>query len=112
MPPPLLERLALEFPRVLVLVVFVVVVFVIGPVPAADDLELQAEQHAHGRFDGAHLDGAQQQQQHIHKLKLVHLAWRVRIDQHLNVRRPFEQLSAAVMLNAGLAPLFDFARSS
>ena len=44
MPSPLLERLALEFPGVLVLVILVVVfVFVIGPVPAADDFELQAE---------------------------------------------------------------------
>ena len=106
-PPPLLERLALEFLRVLVLVLLVVVL-IFGPVQTDNDLELQA-QRAGRRLDGAHIDRAQQHQ-HINKLKLLHLAWRVRIDQHLNVRRPFEQLSATVMLNAGLARRANFTR--
>ena len=110
MPPPLLERLALEFLRVLVLVLFIVVIVVV-PEQTDDDLELQAEQRADRSLDRAHIDRAQhQQQQHINKLKLLHLAWRVRIDQHLNVRRPFQQLSASDMLNAGLARRANFTR--
>ena len=107
MPPPLLERLALEFLRVLVLVLLVFVL-IFGPLQTDDDLELQA-QRAGRSLDRAHIDRAQQQQ-HINKLKLLHLARRVRIDQHLNVRRPFQQLSARVMLNAGLARRANFTR--
>jgi len=105
-PPPLLERLALELLRVLVLVIVPVVFIVIAE--QVHGFVLPA-QRADGRFDRAHRGRAQQhQQQHIKKRKLVHLAWRVRIDQHLNVRRPFEQLSATVMLNAGLARRANF----
>ena len=106
MPPPLLERVALEFLRVLVLVLLVFVL-IFGPLQTDNDLELQA-QHAACRLNGADRDRAQQQ--HINQLKLVHLARRLRIDQHLNVRRPFQQLSAAVMLNAGLARRANFTR--
>ena len=109
MPPPLLERLALEFLRVLVLVLLIFVL-IFGPLQTDDDLELQA-QRAGRSLDRAHIDRAQQhQQQHINKLKLLHLAWRVRIDQHLNVRRPFQQLSATDMLNARLARRANFTR--
>ena len=94
-------------PRTRLPTVFVVI---FGPLQTVDELELQA-QRADRSFDRAHIDRAQQhQQQHINKLKLVHLAWRLRIDQHLNVRRPFQQLSAAVMLNAGLARRANFTR--
>ena len=109
MPPPLLERLALEFLRVLVLVLLVFVL-IFGPLQTDDDLELQA-QRAGRSLDRAHIDRAQQHQ-HINKLKLLHLAWRVRIDQHLNVRRPFQQLSATDMLNARLAGHANFTRPS
>ena len=111
MPPPRLEWLALEFLRILLLVLFVVFLVVFGAVQA-DDLELQAEQRADRRLDCAYLGRTQQyEHQHVDKLKL-HVAWRLWIDQHVDVRRPFEQLSAAVMLNAGLARRSDFGRSS
>ena len=55
--------------------------------------------------------GTRYKDQHTtYTVKLVHLARRLRIDQHLNVRRPFQQLSAAVMLNAGLARRANFTR--
>jgi hypothetical protein len=107
-PPPLLERLALEFLRVLVLVVFVFVL-VIGALPA-DDLELQT-QRAGRRLDRAHVERAQQHE-HTNELGLVHLPRWLRIDQHLHVRRAFGQLSNVVMLNAGLAPRANFKSTS
>jgi hypothetical protein len=93
MPAARVERLALELPRILVFVIFIVVV---RP-GQANDLELQAQQHSDRRFDRAHLERAQRHEhQHIDKLKLLHLAGRVWVDQHLNVQRPgFQrQLSA------------------
>ena len=89
-PPPLLERLALELLRVLVLV-FVPVVFIIIP-GQVDGLVLPA-QRADRRLDGTHIDRSQQHH-HINKLRLLHLAQRFRVDRPRHVRRPFGQLSA------------------
>jgi hypothetical protein len=90
-PPPLLERLALEFFGLLVPVLFVVIVF--GP-GQANDLELPA-QHPDRRLDRACTERTQRHEsQQIDKLELIHLAWRFRIDQHVHVRRSFEQLRA------------------
>jgi hypothetical protein len=104
MPPPLLERLALELFRVVLLLILVV--FEFGAVQA-DDLELQAQQLAELRFDRAHVDWAQHHE-HINEFKPVQLARRLRIDWPFHVRRAFGQLSP--MLNAGLARRPDFTR--
>ena len=89
-----MERLALEFLRVLVFVLFIFVL-IFGPLQTDDDLELQAEQRADRSLDSTDIDWAKQQ--HIDKLKFLHLARRLRIDQHLNVRRSFQrQLSARI----------------
>jgi hypothetical protein len=92
MPPPLLERLALELFRIVLLLVFVVFGFWAIP---ADDVELQTQQRTDRRFDRADLDWAQQHgHQHIDELKLVHLSWWLRCDGPRDVWRAFGQLSA------------------
>ncbi len=114
MPPPLLERLALEFLRVLVLVLFIFFIFVLifGPLQTDDDLELQAEQRADRSLDSTDIDWAKQQ--HIDKLKFLHLARRLRIDQHTPCRAARVPAAAERphIVNAGLARRADFTRPS
>lgn len=88
MPPPLLERLALEL-RILVLVVFLV--FGLWTVPA-EHVELQTQQHADRCFNRADL-GRTQQHQYVDKLKLVDIPRRLRRDRPRRVGRAFRQLS-------------------
>jgi hypothetical protein len=93
MPPPFLERLAVELLGVFVLVLLILLGFVPEP---AGDFELQAEQRADRRFDRAYLDRTQQhKQQHIDKLRLIHVARRLWIDRSRHVGRSFRQLSHA-----------------
>lgn len=95
MPPPFLERVALELLRIFVLVVLVLVAV------QADDLELQA-QRANVCLHSAHIDWAQRHR-HITKLQFLHVTRRLWRDRPRHVGRAFGQLSAAVMLNARLA---------
>jgi len=110
MPPPLLERMALELPRIVLLLILVVLGF--GPVPAAaDDLKLQAQHAAEFGFDRARAERTQQHR-HINKLRLIHLTGRFRRDRTRHLGRPLGQLGDTVMLNAGLARHRNSARVS
>ena len=111
MPAALLERLALAF-RIVLLVIFVVLGLV-SEQADTNDLELQAERSLHRRLDRAHIDWTQHEhQQQSNKLGLLDLPWRLWIDRSCDVRWQFGQLSAAVMLNAGLARPANFGRTS
>ena len=90
-PPPLLERLALELLGVLLFVVLVLLGFLSVP---AEHVELQAQQPTELRFDRADLERAQQHE-YVHKLWLLHLARRLRRDRPRDVGWAFGQLSPA-----------------
>jgi hypothetical protein len=102
-----MERLALEF---LFVVELVLVVFEFArPLRRI----VLAQPRADCRLDRAHLQWAQRRRFVIDQLKLIDIAWRLRIDRSCHVgRRPFGwlgKLNAADMLNSRLARHPDFA---